>query len=823
MIANYLKIAWRNMKRNKTTTFINLTGLSIALTCVILIIVYIQDEIKFDKTLPDSERIYQVNIDANFGGQAFAGAFTPPTVGPALHSEFPEIETYTRLYRMGNEVVSRAGAANNTFFKEEGILAVDSNFLGVFKYPLEAGNAVSCLQKPGSVVISRSIANKYFGKNAAIGQMLSFDEYSQPFIVTGILKDIPAQSSLQFDMLIPVSSCPPVKRFSWSWVWCQMTTYVVLRPNTPSSSKDIDKLEAQFPAMVKRLAVSAFKRIGQPFDEFLRKGGKWDFHLQPFQRIHLYSAGLATPYTNIGNITHVYTFGIVGLFIIILACVNFMNLSTARAAKRAREVGVRKVLGSQKRGLIFQFLSEALLLSSIAVIIALALALLSLPGLNLITQKSLSVSTIFSPFILGALAILLVATGLLAGSYPAFYLTTFNPVVVLKGNGTLPLQRGNSFLRNGLVAFQFAISVVLIICTIVVYRQMEYTRQKDLGMNQENVLIIPNVEKMAGSTEVFRLQLSGINGVKQVSITSGIPSGDSFTDFYVPETSEKEILPKDISLSSYLTDEYFTNALQLKIIKGRNFSKNYNDSASVIVNETAAREAGWKNPIGQMIRYPGGHDEKYKVIGVVKDFNTESLHATVTPFALFHESSHSYYKGTNYAVIRFSGSQPHETIKHAQEVWTQFVKDTPFEYSFLDKKLEALYHSDLRMGKLFSVFTLLALFIACLGLFGLSVYIAETRTKEIGIRKILGASEQGLAVLLSKDFLKPVLISFILAFPVAWWAMNKWLLDFAYRISLNWMIFALAGVTAISIALLTVSFQAIRTSLLSPIKSLKTE
>lgn len=824
MFTNYLKIAWRNIRRSKTNSFINITGLAAGLACVILIVVYIKDELSYDRFLPDANRIYQVNIDANFGGTEFVAGNTPPTVGPALNSEFPEVESYTRIYRMSNEVVKHEAGAETRYFNENGLLAVDSNFLQVFRFPLVAGNAASCLQKPGSVVLTQSTAKKYFGNGQAVGQLLSFDEYSQPFVVTGIVQDLPAQSTLQFDLLIPTSSCPPVKRFSWSWVWCRMSTYVVLKPTAAAEKNIVAQLESHFPAMVKKLAVSAFKRIGQPLDEFLQKGGRWDFHLQPFTSVHLHSAGISNSYNNLGNITHVYTFGIVALFIIILACVNFMNLSTARAARRAKEVGIRKVLGSQRKSLIFQFLSEAFLFSTIAAVIALLVAWLALPAFNQLAQKQIPVSVVFSLPTLGMVLALLVITALLAGSYPAFYLTRFNPVSVLKGSGGTTARAGNSLFRNGLVAFQFAISVILIICTIVVYRQLQYTRQKDLGMHTNNVLTIPYVEKLTGNPQTFREELSHINGVSQVSITTGIPSGNSFTDFYVPVANGAPGIAKDITLSSYLTDEHLIPALQLQLLKGRNFSSDFNDSASVIINETTAKQIGWKDPIGQYLSYPGGRrGEQYKVIGVVKDFNTESLHAEIAAFALFHHSSQTYHINSSYALISVQNTDVSKVVKQCGDIWKSFVNDTPFDYSFLDKNFEALYRSEERMGALFTLFTMLALAIACLGLFGLSVYIAETRTREIGIRKVLGASEQGLAILLSKDFLKPIAISILLAVPVAWWSMNKWLLDFAYRITLSWWIFAAAAVTAVAIALFTVSFQAFKTAVKSPVQSLKAD
>lgn len=824
MFTNYLKIAWRNMLRNKANTIINFTGLATGLTCVILIVIYIKHELSFDRFLPGSNRIYQVNLDANFGGQALVGGYSPPTVGPAIHTEFPEIETYTRIYRMGNEVVKKEAGAQTRYFNEPGILAVDSNFLQVFRFAMKEGNAASCLQKPGSVVISQSTAQKYFGNEPAMGKLLSFDEYNQPFVVTGIVKNVPTQSTIQFDMLIPTSSCPPVKRFSWSWVWCNMSTYVVLKDKAlANADATVAHLDSQFPAMVKKLAVKAFARIGQPFDEFIRKGGKWDFHLQPLQNIHLHSAGISMPFNNLGSITHVYTFGIVALFIIILACVNFMNLSTARAIKRAREVGIRKVLGSERKALIRQFLAEAMLYSSIAGVIAILLSLACLPAFNHLAQKNISILVLVSPSILGLVLALIVFTGLLAGSYPAFYLTSFNPIVVLKGESSLPREGGGRFLRNGLVTFQFAVSVILVICTLVVYKQLEYTREKDMGLHKDNVVIINNLEKITGSHEAFRNQLATVNGVKAVSISTGLPSGGAFTDFFVPETNASETIAKDLALSSYMTDEYLVNTLQLQLIQGRNFSKEFNDSASVIINETTAKQIGWKNPVGQYMRYPGGHDEKYKVIGVVKDFNTESLHAMVTPFALFHHNSQIYHENTSYAILSVSDNNMQTLLQQLQQQWKGFIQDTPFDYSFLDKNFEALYRADAQMGAVFGLFTILALIIACLGLFGLSVYTTESRTKEIGIRKVLGASEQRLVILLSKDFIKPVLLATIIAFPVAWWAMDKWLLDFAYRIPLKWWFFVVSGAAALGIALATVSSQTLKAALTKPIKNLKAE
>ncbi|MGI8952366.1 MAG: ABC transporter permease [Chitinophagaceae bacterium] len=752
MFQNYFKIALRNISRNKVSSFINIAGLAIGITCVIFILFYVQDELSYDKFFKNSDRIYQVNIEGNMGGQKYLSGTTPPPAGAALVNTFPEIETCTRFFNASDEVVrSKENNHSENYFTERNVHGVDSNFLQVFNYKLLQGNAATCLLQPNSVVITEQIAKKYFGNSNAMGKILLFDDDRKPFTVTAVLQNLPSQYSLQFDMLRPMTSYPLVKRFSWSWVWTQMATYVKLRNNVPNNAAAIQNLESQFPAMVKTQASNAFKRIGQPLDEFEKKGGKYILHLQPLTSIHLHSTDVGSNLTSLRDIKYVYIFSAIAFFIVVLACVNFMNLSTAQSAKRAKEVGIRKVLGSVKSQLIKQFFTEAFVYTFISAIIALLLVIILIKPFNQLSGKQLSFDLLFSNNNLLYLFALILVTGLLAGSYPSFYLTSFKPAEVLKGK-IAKTNLGNLFLRNGLVVFQFTISTALIICTIIMFQQLQFTRNKNMGLNKENVIVIANSNRLGASEETFRQQVSDIRGVKSTSISTSIPTKYLFSDDYVPISNNDEQTAKDISLTSFIVDYDFVPALQLQLLQGRNFSKDFSDSTSVIINEAAVKQIGWKQPLDEYLKYPGNNDQSFKVIGVVKDFNVQSLHNAIIPFALFHNSSKTYDIGSSFIIARVEPGETNNILNKLESKWKTFAPATPFDYSFLDEEFNALYQSDKRMGSVFSVFTFLAIFVACLGLFGLATYTAERRTKEIGIRKVVGASVQSVATLLSKDF-----------------------------------------------------------------------
>jgi putative ABC transport system permease protein len=828
MKKSYLKIAFRNMARNKISSLINIGGLATGIACVILILLYVQDERKFDRFFSNTNHIYQLTLDANFGGQLLVGNTTPPPVGAALYHAFPEIKTYTRSIPLGNQIVSsHADAKQENHFTERRLFAVDSNYLQVFDYAFKIGDAANCLLQHHSVVLTEKIATKYFGStDAAMGKTLTLDQYQQPFTVTAVLKDIPEQSSFQFDMLIPMADCPPVRQFSWSWVWCQMDTYIVLKDAVPNTAGAIRQFDEKFPAMVRVQAARAFTRIGQPFDQFIKKGGKWDFHLQPLADIHLYSSAIPSSFTNLGDIKYIYIFTVIAFFIMTLACVNFMNLSTAKAGARAKEVGIRKVLGSMKGQLIRQFLAEALLFSLISTIIALIAVMLVIPAFNLLAGKALRFADLLQSGNWAIVLLLSLVSGLLAGSYPAFYLTSFRPVEVLKGVGLLK-KGGNLFARNGLVVFQFTISIALIICTLIVFQQLRYAQQMDLGLKKDNVVIIPNGEKMKPiEEESFRQELLGTPGVSQASITSDVPGTNfyGFTDFYVPVTSDvREQLAKDLTLTSIVVDETFIPAFQIRVLKGRNFSKDFADSASVIVNETTVKQVGWKDPLGKYLTYPGNNDRRFQVIGVVKDFNVQSAHQVVTPMALFHVSSKNYTAGTSYIVATIRGGDIANILRSFKDKWQTFAPATPFESYFLDRDFEVLYNADQRMGTVFGIFTLLSILVASLGLFGLAAYTAERRTREIGVRKVLGASVHGIVAMLSREYIRLVVIAAVISFPIAWWSMHKWLENFVYRTAITWWVFAAAALSALILALATVSFQAINAAMANPVRSLRTE
>lgn len=826
MFRNYFTTAWRNILRNKTNSIINIAGLAIGITCVILISLYVRDELQYDRFFKNADRIFQVDMDAKMGGQSGILSNTPPAVGPAMLKSFPEIEAYTRFYVMGNEVISNdATSKTQNHFTEKNLLAVDSNFLQVFDYPIKLGDPATCMDNPYSIILTETTAKKYFGNANPVGKNLVLDEYKQPFEVTAVLKNLPSQASIQFDMLIPTSACPPVKHFSWSWVWLQMNTYVLLNKNVAKNPASIKKLVSKFPAMVKVQAASAFNRIGQPYDEFIKAGNRWDFFLQPLTSVHLHSANISSMFLyTLSDIKYVYIFLAIAFFIIMLACANFMNLSTAQSATRAKEVGIRKVLGSQKTQLIRQFLTEAILYSIISTIIALGLVALFLPGFNSVSGKELTFGGIFHSGIWLFILALTLITGLLAGSYPAFYLTSFNPVAVLKG-GVLKKSLSNLVIRNGLVVFQFAVSIALIICTVILFQQLRFSQTKDMGLKKDNVIIIPNGEKMEpAAKETFRQQLAEIPGVYHASISTSAPTLKSFGDTYVPEIGGPVgSIEKDIMLNSFMVDEEFIPALKIQVIKGRNFSKEFNDSTSVILNETAVKQIGWKTPLGKHLAYPGNGNQRFTVIGVVKDFEVSSVRDSLTPFALFDASSKTYRIGTSYIIASIDSKNTKTMLSKFAGKWKSFAPSVPFEYSFLDKNFEALYNDEQRMGTVFGIFTFLSIFVASLGLFGLSVYTAERRKKEIGIRKVLGASVQSVMNLLSKDFLKLVVLAAVIAFPVAWWSMNKWLEGFAYRISISWWVFGLSAILALLISLATISIQAFKAAIANPVESLRSE
>lgn len=823
MLKNYFITAWRNMLRNKANSFINLSGLTIGIACALFIAIFIQNEWSYDKFHKNADRIFQVILNGNINGQEFWAGNTPPPVGFALTQAIPEIETYTRLYKPNDVVVRNEENGTIKTFTEKNVLAVDSNFLQVFDFGILEGNGNTALMKNGSVVITENIAKKYFGNIKAIGQTLLIGQNNKPFVVTAVTRNVPPQSSIQFDILTPVADYPVIKQFSWSWVWQQMICYVKLKNNISTDAANIRAIESKFPAVVRVQAASAFKRIGNPFDEFIKNGGKWNFHLMPFTDVHLRSSKVSIPWiSHISNIKYIYIFGSIALFIIFLACVNFMNLSTARAANRGKEVGIRKVAGSTRAQLVRQFLSESFLYSIISSIFAVVLVTLLLKPFSVIIDEPVSFQSAFTPNICFALIGLTLIVGLLAGIYPALYLISFKPVLVLKGNHSFSSWGKTLLLRNSLVVFQFVISTIMIIGTLVVLKQLKFFRDTDLGFNKENVIVISGSNRLGKSEESFRQTVIQIPGVINAGITTGIPSGSYFGDSYQPQP-ESVNTTKELNLFSYMVSDDFIPTLGIKLLEGRNFSKDFNDSASVILNEEAVKQIGWKHPIGKWLDYPGGNMTRFKVVGVVKNFNVESLRSEMSAFALFHTSSKTYDLGNSDIVVKIKPDNPAATLTQIKNKWKEFSSSEPYDFNFLDAQVDSQYRTEQRFGSIFGLFAALSIFIACLGLFGLCTYVVERRKKEIGIRKVLGATVESVVSLISKDFLKLTILAVIIAFPIAWWIMTKWLEDFAYRIHIEWTVFIMAALYIGVITLFSISYQAIKAGLNNPAKNLKSE
>lgn len=824
MIQNHLRLAFRNLSRRAFFSSINIAGLAVGLAACWLIGLYIFHERSFDRFLPNADRICAVSLDLKMGDEAAVTTNTPPPLGPRLLADFPEIELAARTFYLqeSNVRLEKPGQAPLSF-AETGAYAADTAFLELFDFPMLEGDAATALDRPRSLVLSQQAAEKYFGKSAATGQTLLIND--RPFTVSGVAQKLPSTSTVQFDFLVPMADFKVVDRFSWSWIWLQVDTWVRLRQAPTAAS--LAALEAKFPAMVRRYAPAAFERIGQNFEAQLQRGDRWDVHLLPLHDLHLGHANLATRLMTLGDGTQVRIFGIVGALILLLACVNFMNLSTARSSVRAREVGVRKALGSQRSVLVGQFLTEAMLFSGLGMLLAAGLAGASLPLFNQLTGLELGVADLFSAQNLGLAAGLTIVTGLLGGLYPAFFLSKFNPATIFKTTSA-SAPGGHAGIRNGLVVFQFSVSIALMLGAWVVLQQLDFARKNSPGLQREHVLVLPVLRNMEDpdKIEAFRQQIEQLPEVAAVSRTTFLPSLGSFGDFYEPEQGDQSHpVVQNLPISSFLADTRFVPVLGLDIIAGRNFRDDagLGDSCSVILNEAAVRAIGWENPVGKWMRYPGNNNQRFQVVGVMRNFHLGSVRAAIEPAAVFHQSSNSYRVYASYVAARLHPGTEKAALEKTAKLWAAAMPNAPFSFDFLDQSFARMYRSEARMGSVLSIFTALALFIGCLGLFALAAFTADRRTKEIGIRKVLGASVAGITGLLAKDFLKLVVAAIAIASPVAWYFMDQWLADFAYHIDMEWWMFAGAGLAAVAIAFLTVGFQSVKAALANPMKSLRSE
>ncbi len=808
MIKHYFKIAFRNLWKNKGFSAINIIGLAVGLATCLLMLFYVTDELSYDKFNEKADRIYRVDGDIKFGGNHFVLAVAPDPMGPVLKNDFPQVEQYVRFRGYGGLLVKKG----NQNIAEDRVIYADSTLFDVFTLPMIQGDPKTALKDPKSIVITESTAEKYFHSADAVGKNLIINDTSN-FKVTGVIKDIPRQSHFNFDFFVSMSTTDESRQNTW--VSNNFNTYIVLKKGT-----DPKKLSAQFPALVDKYVGPQVKQLMNiNMDEFAKSGNFDTYNLTPLTSIHLHSNKAAELGVN-GNIEFVYIFSFIAALILLIACVNFMNLSTARSSNRAKEVGVRKVLGSLRKYLIAQFLTESILISFIALVLAVIIASLMLPYFNQLSGKQLDLHVFSNPWLFPTLIGLMLVVGIVAGSYPAFFLSAFNPVEVLKGK----LAKGfkSNWLRSGLVVFQFFISIALIIGTIVIYNQLQYIRSKHLGYSRDQVLIIKNSYPLGKSATTFKDEVLQISGVQKATMTGFLPTSDKRTDspLFPDATLDQK---HAVSSQIWTVDENYIPALDMSMAKGRNFSKEFKtDSTGVILNEAAAKLLDFAEPINKTLYYMRNlQDNKdliaYHIVGIVKNFNFNSLREEVTPLALV------YGEQNGSIAFKINTTNIPGLISQIENKWKAMAAGQPFNYSFMNDDFNNTYKSEQQTGKIFISFAILAIFIACLGLFGLVTYAAEQRTKEIGIRKVLGADVSSIVNLLSKDFLKLIIIAAFIAFPVSWWAMHTWLEHFAYRVSITWWVFVISGGMALLIALITVSFQAIKAAVANPVESLRTE
>jgi putative ABC transport system permease protein len=806
MIKNYFKIAWRNLWRNKGFSTINIVGLAIGIATCLIIMLFVSNELGYDRYNKKSDRMVRVFFQGNVQGEKMNESSVMPPVAQTLNAEFPEVEEATRIRDYGTPRLLYGDKS----FKEDALAFVDSNFFNVFTLPLLAGDAKTALIEPNSIVITKALAKKYFGSENPIGKVIKFKDGSfAPFKVTGVIDKVPVNSHFHFEIFASMAGLPEAREPSW--MTSNFYTYLVLADGT-----DYKKLEAKLPQVVEKyMGPQMLQAMGMTLAQFKSKGNNLGLYLQPLTDIHLHS-DFANDLSPAGDIKYIYIFGAIALFMLLIACINFMNLSTAGASKRAREVGIRKVLGSMKIELVRQFLFESILITAISLLLAILLMYMALPVFNTLAGQNLTLRFTDHPLLAPGLFVFVLITGVLAGSYPAFYLSSFKPVTVLKGKFTS--GKKSISLRSGLVVFQFLISIILIVSTLVVYKQLSYIQNKKLGYDKEQVLILP-AYLLGKNATVFRQQLLNDPRVSSISSSGYLPAGPSNNNnFFVSPGENSTQLIKTLR---YDVDENYIPTLGIQLLSGRNFSKDFaNDSSGVILNETAAKVFGWReNAPGHVISTSTNRGEKitYNVIGVVKDFHFKSLHERISPLVMVLAPD------PGMLIVKLKTKDVASLLAVVKKQWTDLGAEDPLTYSFLDERFNNTYQSEQKIGLMLGIFAGLTIFVACLGLFGLATFTAEQRTKEIGIRKVLGASISGIVSRLSIDFLKLVFVAFIIASPLAWYIMNKWLQDFAYRITISWWVFALAAIVALLIAVLTVSFQAIKAAMANPVKSLRTE
>ena len=792
MLKNYLKITVRQLKRQPLYTTINVLGLAVGMACCLLIGLYVQDELSYDRFHEKANRIYKVQLRADFSNYQIM-TDPPATMAAKLLETVSDVEGAVRVHVPGRVVVN----TKQDPVYEEGLLFTEPTFFDLFDFPLLRGDPASALARPGTMLITPALAHKHFGESDPVGQTLNLyvpsDAYSNEgqewsFEVTGVLHPPPPNSSFQFQMLASLATLATPATGAGKTATPSFETYLLVQDHA-----SLPDLKTAVNPLLEDLPYASMAKLEAQFE--------------PLTSLHMRGTSTQRTTQFSGNRRYVSLFSVVALLILLVGCVNFTSLATARSLRRAREVGIRKVVGAQHGQLIRQFLGEALLLTFLAGLIAVVLVELALPLFNDLVTKQLDASYFGRNTLLPWLAVLLLVVSGLAGSYPAFVLSRFRPTAIFKGSG--PSGTSGARLRQALVVFQFTISIALIVAVLVVRAQLDYIQTKNLGLNPDQIVALK--PQMGSTYEAFKQELLKLPGVTHVTFAS-LPGGIGMQA--TPEGSEEPRV-----LSTQLVDPDFIEALGLRLVAGQDFAALPPSEASrvVLINETAAKELGWTDPLGKTLTLHA--DTPHRVTGVVADFHSYSLRQEIRPSMILLGADPQFQS----VLVRLRAEDMPKTLQDLRGIWVQFVPEHPFEYTFLDEQFAELYRTEQRLGQLFGVFSLLAVLIACLGLFGLATYVAEQRTKEVGIRKVLGASVPSIVALLSKNFLTLVALAFILALPVAYFAMQRWLDDFAYRVDISWRIFLMAGLAALGVALATVSYQAIKAALADPVKSLRYE
>jgi len=794
MFKNLFRVAVRNFRKDKAYTLLNLFGLTIGIGFSLLLIFYVLDELSFDRYNKKADRIYRIVAYINEPENHMKWASTQSPLGPELKKEYPDVEYSTRI-AYADRVMYKKGDSKNY---EEKIFYADSALFKIFTYEFLEGNPNTALDAPKSIVMTQSLAEKYFGKNRhVLGQSFEND-HKDVYKITGVIKDVPKHSHLIFNALISASTLPPDYRANWGG-FGGVYTYVLLKPNVD-------------PKSFEKKLLALYDKFMAPI--FAQYNIKIHYGVQPLTSIHLHSDFNGEP-EEVGSMSYIYIFSAVALFMLLIACINYMNLTTARSARRAKEIGIRKVTGSTQGQLVAQFLLESVLLTIAALILSLGLVYLALPVFNNLSGKSISLASLINPQTLLILFLIVLFVGLLGGSYPAFYLSKFNPVSVLKGS--LAKGSSNTTLRRVLVVAQFSISMTMLICTWVVYSQLKYVRTIDLGFIKDQMLTVPIDLPGNNSSKVlaFKNQVKQIAQVKSASTANSVPGGGLNFQLFSIE-GKNGYTQKGVDC--YDIDEDYLPTLGIRIVKGRNFTGATDTLRSIIVNEEMVKQFGWEEPLGKKVKFPGDTSNSYvEVVGVVKDFHQKSLYNPITPLLLF------YRPNTNNVQIRLSASNISTAVSAVESVWKANFQDAPFQYKFLDQDFDSQYAADKKRGKIFVGFSVLTIIITCLGLLGLIAFTTEQRQKEISIRKVMGASLSGLAALIIRNFVFLVLLSCLIAFPVAWYFMHKWLDLFPYKEGLRPMTFILSALVVLLIAVLTVSFHTIKVALANPVKALRSE